>query len=319
MRATQCQPPQHLREPLTLDQSFRQQDVAGAHAERKLHQEALVLLLAPQRQILARGRSWNASCIVERRSRTDVRTARPRPCMGACVDGTRASPSNMIKADAFHDRPRAGSDAAAQAGGRELPGEVSAWRARRPHLAAERIDPGSGAHADAAAADIAGGAHERLDQLPTPFRAVATDLESGETVVMGSGDLTSAMRASLSAPGCLRRWSARGACSSTGASPTTSRSTLRAHGCGPGHSGGCRLSTAAARQLSSAPVISSQMLAILIQRNAQAQLATLTAQDILIQRRSVTRRRSTSASSHARSGWAEAAARGRPSSSRRSA
>ena len=40
-----------------------------------------------------------------------------------------------------------------------------------------------------------------FDRLPTPFRAVATDLESGETVVMGSGDLTSAMRASVSAPG----------------------------------------------------------------------------------------------------------------------
>jgi len=37
------------------------------------------------------------------------------------------------------------------------------------------------------------------------------------------------------------------------------------------------------QQLSSAPVISSQMLAILIRRNAQAQLATLTPQDILIQ------------------------------------
>ena len=40
-----------------------------------------------------------------------------------------------------------------------------------------------------------------FDQLPTPFRAVATDLETGEAVVMGSGDLTSAMRASLSGPG----------------------------------------------------------------------------------------------------------------------
>src|SRR5213076_1540013 len=29
-----------------------------------------------------------------------------------------------------------------------------------------------------------------FDELPTPFRAVATDLESGETIVMRSGDLT---------------------------------------------------------------------------------------------------------------------------------
>src|SRR5215211_2351401 len=40
-----------------------------------------------------------------------------------------------------------------------------------------------------------------FDLLPTPFRAVATDLETGEAVVMKNGDLTSAVRASLSAPG----------------------------------------------------------------------------------------------------------------------
>ena len=40
-----------------------------------------------------------------------------------------------------------------------------------------------------------------FDELPTPFRAVATDLSSGEPVVMRAGDLTTAMRASLSAPG----------------------------------------------------------------------------------------------------------------------
>jgi NTE family protein len=40
-----------------------------------------------------------------------------------------------------------------------------------------------------------------FDDLAIPFRAVATDLESGEPVIMGSGDLVSAMRASMSAPG----------------------------------------------------------------------------------------------------------------------
>jgi NTE family protein len=40
-----------------------------------------------------------------------------------------------------------------------------------------------------------------FDQLPTPFRAVATDLETGEAVVMKDGDLTTALHASLSAPG----------------------------------------------------------------------------------------------------------------------
>jgi NTE family protein len=40
-----------------------------------------------------------------------------------------------------------------------------------------------------------------FDRLPIPFRAVATDLETGAPVVMGSGDLVTAMRASMSAPG----------------------------------------------------------------------------------------------------------------------
>ncbi|HEX7116297.1 MAG TPA: patatin-like phospholipase family protein [Steroidobacter sp.] len=41
----------------------------------------------------------------------------------------------------------------------------------------------------------------RFDDLPIPFRAIATDLETGEPVVMDSGDLVTAMRASMSAPG----------------------------------------------------------------------------------------------------------------------
>src|SRR6202789_5424 len=40
-----------------------------------------------------------------------------------------------------------------------------------------------------------------FDLLPTPFRAVATDLETGNAVVMDKGDLAIAMRASMSAPG----------------------------------------------------------------------------------------------------------------------
>lgn len=40
-----------------------------------------------------------------------------------------------------------------------------------------------------------------FDRLPIPFRALATDLETGEGVVMRSGELVTAMRASMSAPG----------------------------------------------------------------------------------------------------------------------
>ncbi|MCB9759893.1 MAG: patatin-like phospholipase family protein [Alphaproteobacteria bacterium] len=37
--------------------------------------------------------------------------------------------------------------------------------------------------------------------LPTPYRAIATDLDSGEEVVLDSGDLATAMRATMSVPG----------------------------------------------------------------------------------------------------------------------
>lgn len=40
-----------------------------------------------------------------------------------------------------------------------------------------------------------------FDRLPIPFRAIATDLETGAPVIMASGDLVTAMRASMSVPG----------------------------------------------------------------------------------------------------------------------
>ncbi len=42
-----------------------------------------------------------------------------------------------------------------------------------------------------------------FDRLPIPFRAVATDLKSGEPLVISSGNLTQAMRASMSVPGAF--------------------------------------------------------------------------------------------------------------------
>lgn len=40
-----------------------------------------------------------------------------------------------------------------------------------------------------------------FDELPIPFRAIAADIENGEAVVLGSGDLGMALRASMSIPG----------------------------------------------------------------------------------------------------------------------
>ena len=43
-----------------------------------------------------------------------------------------------------------------------------------------------------------------FDLLPIPYRAVATDLNTGDAVVLGTGSLAMAMRASMSLPGIFR-------------------------------------------------------------------------------------------------------------------
>ncbi|HEY0334791.1 MAG TPA: patatin-like phospholipase family protein [Stenotrophomonas sp.] len=47
-------------------------------------------------------------------------------------------------------------------------------------------------------------ANGNFDDLPIPFRAVATDLNTGQAVALGEGNLAMAMRASMSLPGILR-------------------------------------------------------------------------------------------------------------------
>lgn len=50
----------------------------------------------------------------------------------------------------------------------------------------------------------------RFDELPIPFAAVATDLETGEKVVLRTGSLASAMRASMAIPGLFDPWTIGG-------------------------------------------------------------------------------------------------------------
>lgn len=46
-------------------------------------------------------------------------------------------------------------------------------------------------------------AETNFDKLPIPFRAIATDIGTGEAVVISSGSLATAMRASMSVPGAV--------------------------------------------------------------------------------------------------------------------
>lgn len=123
----------------------------------------------------------------------------------------------------------------------------------------------------------------RFDDLPTPFRAVATDLESGEAVVMDSGDLTSAMRASLSAPGVFSPVEREGrVLVDGGIADNVPVDIARAMGVDVLIVVDVGAPLLPREQLRSVPVISNQMLAILIRRNVQEQLATLGPGDILI-------------------------------------
>ena len=123
-----------------------------------------------------------------------------------------------------------------------------------------------------------------FDLLPTPFRAVATDLETGNAVLMDKGDLAIAMRASMSAPGVF--------------APVELNGRLLVDG---GLAENLPISVARAMHadilivsdvsfplqpragLDSALSISNQMLAILVRKDTDRQRATLTAQDILIE------------------------------------
>src|SRR3979490_3150126 len=122
-----------------------------------------------------------------------------------------------------------------------------------------------------------------FDLLPTPFRAVATDLETGNAVVMDKGDLAIAMRARMSAAGVF--------------APVESNGRLLVDG---GLAENLPISVARAMHadvlivsdvsfplqpraaLDSALSISNQMLAIMLRKDADRQRASLGERDVLI-------------------------------------
>jgi NTE family protein len=122
-----------------------------------------------------------------------------------------------------------------------------------------------------------------FDALPTRFRAVATDLETGEAVVLKDGDLTTAMRASMSAPGVF--------------APVEYRGQLLVDG---GLAENLPVEVARAmdvdvlivvdagyplqrrKDLASLPSITNQVLAILLRRDSERQLKSLTPSDIVL-------------------------------------
>ncbi len=62
-----------------------------------------------------------------------------------------------------------------------------------------------------------------FDKLPIPYRAVATDMVTGNMVVLDHGDIATAMRASMAIPGAFHRWCRMSRCSPTASSSETCR------------------------------------------------------------------------------------------------
>ena len=122
-----------------------------------------------------------------------------------------------------------------------------------------------------------------FDQLPIPFRAIATDIVSGEKVVFGQGDLALAIRASMSVPGVFAPVRYQGRLLVDGGVvdnvPIDEARRLGAQRLIVSRVGTPLMTEA---QLDSPLAISHQMASVLMQREVLAQLATLGPQDLLV-------------------------------------
>ena len=122
-----------------------------------------------------------------------------------------------------------------------------------------------------------------FNDLPTPFRAVATDLATGKEVVMSWGDLTSAMRASMSAPGVFAPVPRNGRLLVDGGlSDNVPIDVARAMGVNVLIVVDVSYPLQPVSRLNGVAGISAQALAILMARKSERELATLGPHDILI-------------------------------------
>ncbi len=123
-----------------------------------------------------------------------------------------------------------------------------------------------------------------FDLLPTPFRAVATDLETGNAVLMDKGDLSIAMRASMSAPGVFAPVELNGRLLVDGGlAENLPINVARAMHADILIVSDVSFPLQPRADLDSALSISNQMLAILVRKDSDRQRASLGPQDILIE------------------------------------
>jgi NTE family protein len=124
---------------------------------------------------------------------------------------------------------------------------------------------------------------QKFDDLAIPFRAVATDIVTGDRVVLDRGDLTTAMRASLSAPGVFSPVESEGRMLVDGGlSSNLPVDVARDMGVDILIVVDCGFPLLERNKLVSVATVSNQMLAILIRHNTAEQRKTLKPTDVVI-------------------------------------
>ncbi len=122
---------------------------------------------------------------------------------------------------------------------------------------------------------------ESFDDLPIPFRAVATDVGSGEMLVLGGGDLSVAMRASMAVPGAFAPVRVDNRVMVDGGLVRNLPVDIARDLCADVVIASSLVSPEPdVEKLQSALAIFGQMIDILIKNNERAQLATLRAGDV---------------------------------------
>src|SRR5690554_1678834 len=128
------------------------------------------------------------------------------------------------------------------------------------------------------------GAVDDFDDLPIPFRAVAADISTGETVVFAQGHLALAVRASMSIPAILTPVEVDGQLLVDGGiSNNIPVDIAKQMGVDRVIVVDIGSPLAATESLHTVFDILNQSVALLTRRNSEAQLATLEADDILVQ------------------------------------
>lgn len=122
-----------------------------------------------------------------------------------------------------------------------------------------------------------------FDRLPIPFRAVATEIATGNEVVLGSGNLATAIRASFSVPGVFAGVNYDGKLLVDGGiSNNLPVSVVREMGADIVIAIDISTPLLTREQLTSALKMAEQLSGLLTRKNTERQIASLTNRDVLI-------------------------------------